>query len=698
MNKILLALCVSCFSIAYSQTLNFNDSKFKALILSSNPSNDIAKNLSGNSIAVDANGDGEIQLSEAQQVKILTVKVNGTVTYANLPDTITDALLFSNVEELYIKDSKSAVISYVDNPKIKKVLYTGSGVWTDNSGTVQSVPIDFSFENCSSVSDINNFAGNLNISSYYFVPISKLRFKNCSQLNGNITITGKAIEELYIENCNNITSLLLKSCYNLKKLSVPNLSSLINIKLDATTDTPNPSYFNQNINLIANNCVNLQEITTESDHYNTTGLYIGNINVDGCTSLKKIKGLNAPSIDFSAAGLINLEELDCSFYNRYGYYTSSGSYFGDVTSLNLSGLPKLKTLTAFNQKITNDVNFSVATALENIDITNSCATMNTVNVSNLANLSTLQTSTIESSVNVTSNLQKIIAKNCTALTNFIFKGNDHLKELDIQNCTAIQKIAIGYYAAQRDGIFNELNTINLKQCTGLKELELHNTQINTLDISECVALQSLGLVENQLLSSVNISNNINLEGLSISGLPLLSQVNTSNNTNLKSVFFNNCPQITQLNFSNNSNFQELGAWNMPDLVSINCRNGSLEGFDLYLNNSNLSICVDDAQLADLQAAYPDITFTTNCGIVSKNNQEKNKEIKVFPNPAKDFIQIQSDDIIKNVKIFNAQERMIFNQDFNQKQTTINLSTILVGAYVMKITTDKSEVSKKIIKE
>ena len=140
MKKLLFTLWVSGFSIAYSQNLNFSDAKFKALILSSNSTNQIAQDFNGNSIAIDNNGDGEIQPSEAQQVKVLTIRldsgqmyidpngdtfdpnnINSTYYNSHLPDGITDALLFSNLEELYFWNTKTANISFTNNTKIKKV-------------------------------------------------------------------------------------------------------------------------------------------------------------------------------------------------------------------------------------------------------------------------------------------------------------------------------------------------------------------------------------------------------------------------------------------------------------------------------------------------------------------------------------------------------------------------------------------------
>jgi hypothetical protein len=706
--------------MAYSQNLNFVDSKFKALILSSAPSNQIAKDFNGNYIAIDASGDGEIQTSEAQQVKVLTLRQDPTKKYidpngnpynaaninssyyeSHLPDGISDALLFSNLEELYFWETKTANISFVNNNKIKKV--QGRPIYFNllqsSTLTIPS-PINLSFDNCLGIQNISDVIAYQATMNSWASPENSLTIKNCPQINGNISIDQTELKELYIQN-SPITTLTFNSCKHLEKISVPNLNTLTKISVLGANQSLGTA-INQNIDLIANNCINLQEIIADTDHYDTNGAYFSLANLNGCYNLKKIKGLNAPSIDFSAAGLINLEELDCAYYNRYIYNTTSGVYFGSVNSLNLVGLPKLKILKAFNQPITNNVNFSTATALEDIDITGSCGYMNTVNVSNLSNLHTLKTNrsgTLYTQGN--DDLQKITTKNCTSLTNLVFNDNEHLKELDIQNCPAIQRLAIGYYVPERDGIFSELNTINVLQCSGIKEIIIHNTQINTLNTSQCSALKTLELQGDNLLSSVDISNNLNLESLTLQSLPLISQVNTSNNIKLKTAYLSNCPQINQLNFSTAINFEGLSFWNMPNLNYVNLRNGSIEEFHDYNGyNTNLHMCVDDAQLSDLQSAYPDIIFTTNCGnFLATNNSTNNKiEIKVAPNPVKDIVFIKSEEDLKNVKIYDAQGRMIYNQEFDHKMIRIDLSTHPSGVYLMKIKTDKAEIVKKIIKE
>lgn len=606
MKKILFTFFVGCFSVAYSQNLAFTDSKFKALILSSNSTNNIAKDLNGNSIAIDADGDGEIQPSEAQQVKILTVKLP-TFNSNLVPNSISDATKFANVEELYIYHTNAAVLNYSNNSKIKKVKFT-------YNGDVMPTTINYTFDNCSGLQNLNDVITSPYTSSYppaiNTIP-QILTVKNCTQVNGNQNIEG-ILEEMYVEN-SPIANLTINVGTEFKKLSVPNLDSLVNIELISGFNF----YPSQGVELIANNCNNLQQIITSGDYYNNFMVFISSINVNGCSNLKKLKGLNYPNIDLSNAGLINIEELDCAYYNRYGY---TGSYGGDVTlgnvnSVNLTGLPKLKKFLAFNQLI-NTINFAASPLLEEIDIVNSACFMNNFDISNLSNLITLNAyrgATNTSSIPV--NLQQINAQNCTSLTNLNISGNYNLATLNLQNCSSLQNLYLGTYlpGSSMFNSFPELTNLNIQQCTSLKELGISYTKINSLDTSDCTILKDITLLNNQQLNQLNISNNIALENLFLDQLLSLTQLNTTNNVNLKTINFNNSPLISQLDFSNSSNLNVISLWNMVNLTSLNIKNNSIEqGVEFYNYNNNLSVCLDDAQLNDMQIIYPDINFSSNC--------------------------------------------------------------------------------------
>lgn len=67
----LLFLIVS--HLLFSQNINIPDANFKALLLQSSSANNIAADLNGNSIKIDQNDDGEIQVSEAENISFISL-------------------------------------------------------------------------------------------------------------------------------------------------------------------------------------------------------------------------------------------------------------------------------------------------------------------------------------------------------------------------------------------------------------------------------------------------------------------------------------------------------------------------------------------------------------------------------------------------------------------------------------------------
>ncbi len=83
MKKKLSLLFLLIAVVASAQIVNIPDANFKAKLLSSSPSNTVAKDLSGNYFAIDANADGEIQQTEADAVGELQVVESDSVICAN---------------------------------------------------------------------------------------------------------------------------------------------------------------------------------------------------------------------------------------------------------------------------------------------------------------------------------------------------------------------------------------------------------------------------------------------------------------------------------------------------------------------------------------------------------------------------------------------------------------------------------------
>jgi hypothetical protein len=82
-----------------------------------------------------------------------------------------------------------------------------------------------------------------------------------------------------------------------------------------------------------------------------------------------------------------------------------------------------------------------------------------------------------------------------------------------------------------------------------------------------------------------------------------------------------------------------------------------------------------------------------------NIKHQTPNIAVFPNPAKDFVTIISQENIKLVKIINQLSQIVQHQTPNTKQITINTKQFAKGLYIIQITNNKGEVNiQKLIVE
>ncbi len=73
-------------------------------------------------------------------------------------------------------------------------------------------------------------------------------------------------------------------------------------------------------------------------------------------------------------------------------------------------------------------------------------------------------------------------------------------------------------------------------------------------------------------------------------------------------------------------------------------------------------------------------------------------IKLFPNPVKDMLSISTkNDILKEIEIFNVLGEKVFYSKLSSKTTKLDLSILKSGVYFATIKTERSNITKKIIK-
>jgi len=137
MKKLFNLLFLAFVHFAFSQNINFTDANFKSFLLESNSTNGFVRDLNNNSIKLDQNNDGEIQISEAENVSLISFNgrfgsFNYTVYYFwghyDNPLTIKDIYSlgglnnFKNLKVLDCAYAKITTIDFTDLSKLEQVI------------------------------------------------------------------------------------------------------------------------------------------------------------------------------------------------------------------------------------------------------------------------------------------------------------------------------------------------------------------------------------------------------------------------------------------------------------------------------------------------------------------------------------------------------------------------------------------------
>lgn len=98
---------------------------------------------------------------------------------------------------------------------------------------------------------------------------------------------------------------------------------------------------------------------------------------------------------------------------------------------------------------------------------------------------------------------------------------------------------------------------------------------------------------------------------------------------------------------------------------------------------------------------PDASDISLVNCTTLNNEVFNASVfKVFPNPAGDFITIKMEETMQNVSynLVDLNGRLVVSKRANnQSQTTLDISALQAGIYILKIESNTGVVSRKIIK-
>lgn len=259
-------------SFCFSQTINFADSQFKSKLLqitSANVStaNMYAEDLVGNSITVDANGDGEIQVSEAQNIKILKItSPSSTLQLSN----VGEISYFSNLKELNFSKNNLSAIDLIGLNFLENINLTENKIASINVSHLTNLKSLIIQYNLLTSLDVSNKTG-LTLLFCDYNPLTNLKLTNTT-----------ALESL---SCTATSLVSIDMSDSPIRIFVCNFNSMLeslNINNGTITTSNDIWYFNGNPN-IAKICADAQEIPWLESFLTSKG-YNG-VNVSNCTSL-----------------------------------------------------------------------------------------------------------------------------------------------------------------------------------------------------------------------------------------------------------------------------------------------------------------------------------------------------------------------------------------------------------------------------
>ena len=128
--------------------------------------------------------------------------------------------------------------------------------------------------------------------------------------------------------------------------------------------------------------------------------------------------------------------------------------------------------------------------------------------------------------------------------------------------------------------------------------------------------------------------------------------------------------------------------------------GTWYSFDIPLANwtaGNRNDIVQFIITSDLGTVFYDNVYLHKNTVLSVANFEASN-IKMYPNPATTSFTIEAQSSVENVTVYNMLGQEVISKTPNTQQTTIDISTLNVGVYIVKATINGVVSSSRLVKE
>jgi len=331
------------FSISFvnSQIIDFPDTNLKSYLLHSEIGDviQIAYNLDGEIFGIDTNNDGEIQISEANQVSRLAIDPS-YYNFSNSISSLSGLEHFSNMTELIfvnVNSGNSLDIENLSSVEILRIFYpTTQELNLVNMTSLTELRVtnvafnslDFTNCNCVNLEEVSleeSLINNVNVNSLvglknfnaYFVDLQSVDLSSNVNLE-QLSLYATQVSQLDLSQNSNLINfaLYLNGIIDVDLTVLPNLQGVVisdtNVSTLDFSQSPNLDYLSisdSNINFL-----NLKNGTFS----NTSDLYFSNI-----TYLCVDDGNEVNQINLSTSNISSINSY-CTFNPGGDYYTVEG--------------------------------------------------------------------------------------------------------------------------------------------------------------------------------------------------------------------------------------------------------------------------------------------------------------------------------------------------------------------------------------
>ena len=247
---------------------------------------------------------------------------------------------------------------------------------------------------------------------------------------------------------------------------------------------------------------------------------------------------------------------------------------------------------------------------------------------------------------------------------------------------------------------NKITFLNLYyNLSKLNILACYRNKLTVLDTTYCTNLKIMSCTDN-LLNNIYISTSVeflycdnnNLTNLNLYGVNKITRIWAQNNK-IKSLDLSTFKNLVQIAIYNN----ELEYLNVKNNNNLNFNNSAYYAFDSRQNPNLKCVQVDNVTFSNESMFWwkdSQTIYSTDCSSTLSINQIQKSQTKIYPNPVKNILNIQTENKFQKAEIYSSNGQLI-KTSFLKETDVANLPK---GNYILKITTDKGVQTEKFIKE